>query len=409
MATESKTDEKNTNEETDQWAVVDQMIERFPSLIDTLLPTAVEEPEGPRLFKSFDLASAAEYMSKCSNIVVMSGAGISTSAGIPDFRTPGTGLYSKLEQYNLPQPESIFDITYFRENPKPFFLLSKELYPKNFTPTPTHYFIRLLNEKGKLLRSFTQNIDSLERIAGIPEEKIIEAHGTFSTAHCLDCRKEFSLDYVKDIIFKDEIPYCDTCKGLIKPDVVFFSESLPQRYFEYVEKDFAKCDFLIIIGTSLAVVPFNSLTSRVSLNCPRLLINKEPVGNIPSFWLSGEAILRFDSPKNRRDIFHPSACDDGVMELAKLLGWENDFKKLLAKERKSSSTQTVCSNIVTALTQKISSVSKPAPQTVQRRSISPTKTTKITVRDQSPKKVVARTSSITKSSKFTLTEKSQKK
>jgi len=84
---------------------------------------------------------------KFTNIIVMSGAGISVSAGIPDFRTPGTGLYDNLQKYNLPYPEAIFEISYFKKNPKPFFLLAKELYPGNFAPTPTHYFVKLLEKK----------------------------------------------------------------------------------------------------------------------------------------------------------------------------------------------------------------------------------------------------------------------
>jgi len=78
------------------------------------------------------------------------------AAGIPDFRSPGSGLYHNLEKYNLPHPQAIFDIDYFRDNPKPFFVLAKELYPNFIKPTPCHYFIRLLHEKGLLLRHFTQ-------------------------------------------------------------------------------------------------------------------------------------------------------------------------------------------------------------------------------------------------------------
>lgn len=74
---------------------------------------------------------------------------------------------------------------YFEENPQPFFALAKELYPGSFNPTPSHYFVRLLHEKGLLLRHYTQNIDTLERIAGIPDDKLVEAHGTFFTNHCL--------------------------------------------------------------------------------------------------------------------------------------------------------------------------------------------------------------------------------
>ena len=113
---------------------------------------------------------------ECSNIVVMCGAGVSVSAGIPDFRTPGTGLYDNLQEYGLPYAEAIFDLNFFQRNPKPFHRLCKELWPGNFSPTPTHTFIRLLHEKGLLLRCFTQNIDSLETAAGLPWPRALDAY-----------------------------------------------------------------------------------------------------------------------------------------------------------------------------------------------------------------------------------------
>lgn len=83
-------------------------------------------------------------------------------------------------------------------------MLAKELYPGSFKPTVCHYFIRLLCEKGLLLRHYTQNIDTLERVAGIPSEKLVEAHGTFHTGHCLECRKEYQLEWMKGIEFLEE-------------------------------------------------------------------------------------------------------------------------------------------------------------------------------------------------------------
>ncbi|CAF3711011.1 unnamed protein product [Rotaria sp. Silwood1] len=331
---DDKNKQKNDNDEDDDdeegaVAKLRHLMNKFSGLMGSISSNEpVEEP----ILKSFDLKCAAEYMSKCSNIIVMAGAGISTSAGIPDFRSPGTGLYSQLSKYNLPFPEAVLHLDFFRNNPKPFFLLAKELYPQKFTPTPTHFFIRLLNEKNKLLRIFTQNIDSLERVAGVPPEKIVEAHGTFFTSHCLNCRKEYDLEFVKEIIFKDEIPHCKDCNGIVKPDIIFFGESLPDRFRECVESDFSKADFLIIIGTSLQVAPFNRLISFVDKNCPRLLINMEPAGNETSLWSFGSNSLLYNTNKNRRDVFHKSTCDDGVTELAKLLGWEDDFNKLLESE-----------------------------------------------------------------------------
>jgi NAD-dependent histone deacetylase SIR2 len=136
------------------------------------------------------------YIKTCNpqNIVLCVGAGISTNSGIPDFRTPGTGLYSNLEALKLPYPEAVFSLQYFRQDPEPFYTLAQSLYPGNFKPTLTHTFIRLLQDKGMLLRCFTQNIDTLERIAGVKPENIVEAHGSFAESRCIDCRAEVYLD-----------------------------------------------------------------------------------------------------------------------------------------------------------------------------------------------------------------------
>jgi NAD-dependent deacetylase sirtuin 2 len=173
----------------------------------------------------------------------------------------------------------LFFPSFFKQNPKPFCLLAKELYPGQFDGTTCHYFIRLLHEKGLLLRNFSQNIDTIELVAGIPEEKLVFAHGSFQAAHCIGCRKEYTPQWVKTEIFADKIPRC-TCGSLVKPDIVFFGEGLPPRFFELMSTDFAKCDLLIIMGTSLTVQPFASLIHKVRDEVPRLLINREKVGEV---------------------------------------------------------------------------------------------------------------------------------
>lgn len=244
-----------------------------------------------------------------------------TAAGIPDFRSPSTGLYNNLQKYNLPHPTAIFELDYFTSNPQPFFTLAKELYPGKFKPTPCHYFIKLLHDKGLLLRHYTQNIDTLERIAGIPSEKLVEAHGTFYTNHCVECRKEYSMEWVKEQIFADNVPTCGQCNGIVKPDIVFFGEDLPRRFYTLPAKDFKKCDLLIIMGTSLEVQPFASLAGRPKRNCVRLLINRDPVGRGSlRYWFSDVEPLRYNEKDNKRDVALLGDCDDGVRQLAKEIG-----------------------------------------------------------------------------------------
>jgi NAD-dependent SIR2 family protein deacetylase len=142
-------------------------------------------------------------------------------AGIPDFRSPGTGLYDNLQKYNLPFPEAIFHVNYYRENPHPFVMLAKELWPGiTFSPTLTHSFLKLLAEKSLLLRLYTQNIDGLEYLAGIPEDLLVECHGHFRTASCIDCKKVADADHVKETIVKHgKTPKCQHCDGNVKPDI----------------------------------------------------------------------------------------------------------------------------------------------------------------------------------------------
>jgi len=137
-------------------------------------------------------------------VVVLTGAGLSVAAGIPDFRSPGTGLYSKLQTYNLPYPEAIFEIKYFKNNPKPFLTLCKELFTAEPKPTLGHKFIKKLNDEGLLHMNLTQNIDDLETKAGLPLDKLIQAHGHARSAHCISCGKEADIKTWKEYAAKEE-------------------------------------------------------------------------------------------------------------------------------------------------------------------------------------------------------------
>ncbi|XP_041090402.1 NAD-dependent protein deacetylase sirtuin-2 [Polyodon spathula] len=293
-----------------------------------------------QVLDELSLEGMARYMQSgdCKNIICMVGAGISTSAGIPDFRSPGTGLYSNLQKYNLPCPEAIFfEIGLLQgiQHPEPFFTLARELYPGQFKPTVCHYFMRMLKEKGLLRRCYTQNIDTLERVAGLQEEDLIEAHGTFHTSHCLNflCREEYGLPWMKEKIFSEEIPKCEKCNSLVKPDIVFFGESLPARFSSSLRSDFPRCDLLIIMGTSLSVQPFASLVMKVPPKTPRLLINREKTGESDSLMsFMGLGGMDFDSEKAYRDVVFLGSCDDGCLALAELLGWKDELVAMVTRE-----------------------------------------------------------------------------
>ena len=315
-------------------------------------------PPREKLLASYDLEGVARLIKegKCENVIVMCGAGISVAAGIPDFRTPGTGLYSKLRDYGLPHPEAVFDISFFRRNPEPFYRLSQELFPSGkYKPTLAHHFVRLLHDKGLLLRCFTQNIDSLETAAGLPADRLVAAHGNFDSATCIANGKKVPIPELRKAIFDgcnddgDDGSDDATLRGrgrrgkrgweklkkkyggLVKPDIVFFGEDLPAAFFERAAEDFPRCDLLVVMGTSLVVQPFASLVGRVREDCPRLLINRERVGemDLRSAFMggAGDPGFRFDRG-NYRDALFLGDCDEGVERLADLLGWGEDLTKL---------------------------------------------------------------------------------
>ncbi|XP_071415291.1 NAD-dependent protein deacetylase sirtuin-3, mitochondrial isoform X2 [Pithys albifrons albifrons] len=267
------------------------------------------------------LKDVAELLRKkeCRRVVVMAGAGISTPSGIPDFRSPGSGLYSNLEQYDIPYPEAIFELGYFFVNPKPFFTLAKELYPGNYRPNSAHYFLWLLHDKGLLLRLYTQNIDGLERMAGIPPDRLVEAHGTFATATCTVCKRNFPGEDFRGDVMGDRVPRCPVCTGVVKPDIVFFGEELPQRFLLHLA-DFPMADLLFVIGTSLEVEPFASLAGAVRSSVPRVLINRELVG--PFAW-----------QQRHNDVAQLGDVVGGVEKLVELLGWNSEMQTLIQKEK----------------------------------------------------------------------------
>ncbi|XP_075574107.1 NAD-dependent protein deacetylase sirtuin-1 isoform X1 [Pelecanus crispus] len=243
--------------------------------------------EPPKRKKRKDINTiddAVKLLQECKKIMVLTGAGVSVSCGIPDFRSRD-GIYARLavDFPDLPDPQAMFDIEYFRKDPRPFFKFAKEIYPGQFQPSLCHKFIALMDKEGKLLRNYTQNIDTLEQVAGI--QRIIQCHGSFATASCLICKYKVDCEVVRGDIFNQVVPRCPRCPpdeplAIMKPDIVFFGENLPEQFHRAMKYDKNEVDLLIVIGSSLKVRPVALIPSSIPHEVPQILINREPLPHL---------------------------------------------------------------------------------------------------------------------------------
>lgn len=261
---------------------------------------------------------ALDLLRRSKRIMVLGGAGISTSCGIPDFRSKD-GIYTQLQRegkYDLSDPQDMFDKDFFLHDPSCFFSFAKAIFPSNFVPSPSHRFIRLLEEQGKLLRHYTQNIDTLEDVAGI--RRVLHCHGSFSKAACTTpgCGYTVPGSEIKQDIFAQRVPHCPRCRqaevakrdairnakpsrggakweeeddhdsdgeaglpglGVMKPCITFFGEKLSDEFDRCVLADREEVDLLVVMGTSLKVAPVSELVGHIPHSTPVLLINRTPV------------------------------------------------------------------------------------------------------------------------------------
>ena len=280
---------------------------------------------------------AVTLLQNSKNIVVLTGAGISTSLGIPDFRSKDTGLYSQLEYLGLSDPQEVFDIHLFREDPKIFYSVAKDILPSTNKFSPTHAFIKLLQDKGKLLTNFTQNIDNLEGHVGISADKLIQCHGSFGTATCQQCGFKVKGNTIHDEIKAGKVPRCMACTRRVqqikplglkrkrsanyvhkskkrheyedstseeedqeaeiagvmkvrkqmltlgwdganppKPDITFFGEDLPDLFHDRLRNhDHDLADLVIVIGSSLKVAPVCEVPNFLPNHVPQLYISRD--------------------------------------------------------------------------------------------------------------------------------------
>lgn len=207
--------------------------------------------------KDFDeqIKTLKEMIEESHTIAFFTGAGISTLSGIPDFRSKN-GLYSN--RYHGKKPEKILHIKYFNKHPEEFYAFYREkLLIDNIDPNVIHLFISELQQLGKEVTVVTQNIDGLHEKAG--SLKIHNLHGTIHRNYCVDCKREYDIDYIKQT---QGIPRCKECGGIIRPAITFYGEFLDKETFKQARLDTKNADLLIVLGTSLVVYPASEIVSH---------------------------------------------------------------------------------------------------------------------------------------------------
>jgi len=203
----------------------------------------------------------------CENTIALSGAGVSTPSGIPDFRSSNSGLW---ETYD---PFEVASLNSFRYNPEKVYNWLRPLVKLiiNASPNSAHSGLAQLEEDGYLQKIITQNVDSLHQKAG--SNNVLEIHGSFRTLTCTACFKQHRSSAFIDTFIQDgELPRCRSCQRVLKPDAILFGEQLPaQTWLQSVEAS-RRCDLLIVIGSSLEVMPVAGLPMRAIDNGADLII-----------------------------------------------------------------------------------------------------------------------------------------
>jgi len=196
----------------------------------------------------------ADLVCEASSVVALTGAGISVPSGIPDFRTPGTGLWANVD------PMEVAHIDAWRADPRRFWHFYGDRFQTlgDKQPNGAHRALAQLERLGALSAVITQNIDMLHRRAG--SRDVVEVHGTIESSSCLRCGERWPLEQVRERLGSDPdgVPRCD-CSRPLKPDVVLFGEMLPEAPMDRAARLAAEADLLLCIGTSLEVYPVAQL------------------------------------------------------------------------------------------------------------------------------------------------------
>ncbi|HEC34910.1 MAG TPA: NAD-dependent deacylase [Anaerolineae bacterium] len=216
------------------------------------------------------LKRAAALLRQARYAVALTGAGSSTPSGIPDFRTPGKGLWEKDD------PMEVASIYAFRRNPEAFYLWVRPLIHimRSAQPNPAHLALARLEAAGRLKVVLTQNIDGLHQRAG--SRHVLELHGHLRTVTCLDCFQNRPAEEVLEAIERREVPRCPACGGVLKPDVILFGEQLHADVLTSAMEHVHRADLMLVVGSSLLVMPAANLPALVHANGGEIIIcNKQ--------------------------------------------------------------------------------------------------------------------------------------
>jgi len=229
------------------------------------------------------VAHLAELIRESECTVALTGAGISVPSGIPDFRTPGTGLWEHVD------PMEVAHIDAFRSDPARFWSFYRPRLAGlgDVDPNPAHEALAELERRGMLEAVVTQNIDTLHTRAG--SERVVEVHGSIRTASCQACDATYALADLEAIFDEEGIATCRGCASLVKPDVVLFGEMLPAAAMAEAEALASRADLLLCVGSSLEVYPVAGLPSVTMAGGGALAIVTQ--GPTP---YDGEARIRLD-------------------------------------------------------------------------------------------------------------------
>jgi NAD-dependent deacetylase len=220
------------------------------------------------------ISKGSELIRNSKNILVFTGAGVSTESGIPDFRSPG-GIWSR---YN-PSDFYLQNIISSELSRIKYWEMSSEYYQvmKNALPNQAHLALKHLEDTGKLSAVVTQNIDRLHHRAGNSPEKIIEIHGTAFLVSCLTCGKIYERDEIEERIRTGDMPpYCGNCSGILKPATISFGQTMPEKEMDEAIKRAMQCDLCIVLGSSLVVYPAASIPEyAVDSGAGLIIINSD--------------------------------------------------------------------------------------------------------------------------------------